>query len=88
MKAVSQKLSEIYEVKNSVFRNFLIDRRRCIYRERDGIYDVYIASRPGQTIRGRKLSEGLFDLKSIGVCHKIREKIFQVSFGVTMTSYI
>ena len=59
-----------------------------MYRERDGIYDVYIASRPDKTIRGTKLSEGLMDLKSIGVCHKIRKKIFQVSFDVTMTSYI
>ena len=40
----------------------------------DGIYDVNVASRPDQTIRDRKLSNGALDLESIGACHKILEK--------------
>ena len=44
------------------------------YRYRDGIYNVYIASRADQTIRGRMLSEGSLDLESIGGCHKIHQK--------------
>ncbi len=59
--------------------------RQIQRRHKNGLY---VASRPAQTIRDRKFSEGSLDLKSIGACHKIHEKIFQVSFDVTMTSYI
>ena len=58
------------------------------YTQRRHKNGLYVAWRPDQTIRGRKMNEGALELESIGVCHKIYEKKIQVSFDVIMTSYI